>query len=143
MGRRIITNQLESKGNEVKLDGYFDKLIKYIPTEIVGGWIAIIGLIKSVSNIPTNTILWLLLFMFTGLTALYILKQTSEPKKPLAIKQTSISTIAFIVWVFALGEPFDSLSFYNPVYGSIVLVLYNLTIPLFNPIEDSKKNSLV
>ncbi|BAT52760.1 hypothetical protein NOS3756_17010 [Nostoc sp. NIES-3756] len=143
MGRRIITNQLESKGNEVKLDGYFDKLIKYIPTEIVGGWIAIIGLIKSVSNIPTNTILWLLLFMFTGLTALYILKQTSEPKKPLAIKQTSISTIAFIVWVFALGEPFDSLSFYNPVYGSIVLVLYNLTIPLFNPIEDSKKNSLM
>ncbi|BCL34475.1 hypothetical protein [Nostoc sp. MS1] len=136
MGRRIITSQLESKSNEVKIDGYFDKLIKYIPSEIVGGWIAIIGLVKSVSNIPTNIILWVLLVIFTGLTALYILKQTSEPKKPLAIKQTIISTIAFIVWVFALGEPFNSLNFYNPIYGSILLILYNLTIPLLNPVEE-------
>ncbi|MBO1063186.1 MULTISPECIES: hypothetical protein [Nostocales] len=140
MGRRIITSQLQAKGEEAKLDGYFDKLIKYIPTEIVGGWIAIIGLIRGASNIPTNTILWILFIIFTGLTALYILNQTFESKKPLAIKQTIISTIAFIVWVFALGKPFDSLSFYNPVYGSILLILYNLTIPLINPVEESKKN---
>lgn len=140
MGRRIITSQLEAKGQEVKIDGYFDKLLKYIPTEIVGGWIAITGVIKSASNIPNNTILWILLVIFTGLTAVYILKQTFAPKKPLAIKQTSISTIAFIVWVFALGEPFESLSFYNPVYGSVLLILFNLTIPLVNPDEDNKKN---
>lgn len=140
MGRRIITSQLEAKGQEVKLDGYFDKLIKYIPTEIVGGWIAITGVIKSASNIPTNMILWVLLVIFTVLTAVYILKQTFEPKKPLAIKQTSISTIAFIVWVFALGEPFESWSFYNPVYGSVLLILFNLTIPLVNTVEDKKKN---
>ncbi len=135
MGRRIITSQLEAKSEGGKLDGYFDKLLKYIPTEIVGGWIAITGLIKSASNIPTNTILWILLAIFTGLTALYILKQTEEANKPAAIKQTTISSIAFIVWVFAIGEPFDSLSFYNPIYGSILLILYNLTIPLINPIE--------
>lgn len=140
MGRRIITEEYQGTGKGTKLDGYFDKLIKYIPTEIVGGWIAIIGLIKSASDIPTNTILWILLVIFTILTALYILKQTSEPKKPLAIKQTTLSTIAFIVWVFALGEPFDTLSFYNPIYGSILLILFNITIPLFNPVEDKKKN---
>jgi hypothetical protein len=32
------------------------------------------------------------------------------------------------------------LSFYNPVYGSILLILYNLTIPLVNPVEENKKN---
>ena len=64
MGRRIITSQLEAKGESAKLDGYFDKLLKYIPTEIVGAWIAITGLIKSASNIPTNTILWILLVFF-------------------------------------------------------------------------------
>lgn len=137
MGRRIVTSQLEAKqakAEVAKIDGYFDKLLKYIPTEIVGAWIAITGLIKSASNIPTNTILWTLLIIFTGLTALYILKQTSEPKKPIAVKQITISTIAFVVWVFALGEPFDSLSFYNPIYGSILLIIYNLTIPLINPV---------
>lgn len=141
MGRRIITSQYESKGEGTKLDGYFDKLLKYIPTEIVGGWIAITGVIKSASNIPANTILWILFIIFTVLTAVYILKQTSEPKKPLAIKQTSISTVAFIVWVFALGQPFDSLSFYNPVYGSVLLILFNLTIPLINPVEDNQKKN--
>ena len=138
MGRRIITSQLEAKGESAKLDGYFDKLLKYIPTEIVGAWIAITGLIKSASNIPTNTILWILLVIFTGLTALYILRQTSKPKKPPAIKQTIISTIAFIIWVFALGKPFDSLSLYSRVYGSSLLILYNLIIPLINPVEDDK-----
>ena len=138
MGRRIITSQLEAKGESAKLDGYFDKLLKYIPTEIVGAWIAITGLIKSASNIPTNTILWILLVIFTGLTALYILRQTYELKKPPAVKQTIISTIAFIIWVFALGKPFDSLSFYSPVYSSIVLIIYNLIIPLINPVEDDK-----
>ncbi len=136
MGRRIITQEYQTKAEGAKLEGYFDKLIKYIPTEIVGGWIAITGVIKSASDIPTNKILWILLAIFTILTVIYILQQTSESDKPPAIKQTTISTIAFIVWVFALGEPFDSLSFYNPIYGSILLILYNLIIPLINPIEN-------
>ena len=140
MGRRIVSDQLESQSNTGKIDDYFSKLLKYIPTEIVGGWIAITGLIKSAAGIPTNTILWILLIVFTVMTAAYILQQTSEPKKPRAVKQTTISTIAFIVWVFALGEPFSSLSFYRPVYGSILLILYNLTIPLINPIESKAKS---
>ena len=47
--------------------------------------------------------------------------------------------MAFVVWVFALGEPFNSLSFYSPVYGSILLILYNLIIPLINPVESKSK----
>ena len=140
MGRRIVTNQLEAQTNTGKIDDYFSKLIKYIPTEVVGGWIAITGLIKSADGIPTNTILWILLVIFTVMTAVYIFQQTSEPKKPPAVKQTIISTIAFIVWVFALGEPFNSLSFYKPVYGSTLLILYNLLIPLINPVENTAKS---
>lgn len=41
MGRRIVSDQLEAKADAAKIDDYFSKLLKYIPTEIVGGWIAI------------------------------------------------------------------------------------------------------
>ncbi|MBX9258542.1 hypothetical protein H1Q63_32275 [Desmonostoc muscorum CCALA 125] len=140
MGRRIVSDQLEAQSDTGKIDDYFSKLLKYIPTEIVGGWIAITGLIKSATGVPTNIILWILLVIFTVITAAYILQQTSEPKKPPAVKQTIISTIAFIVWVFALGEPFSSLSFYSPVYGSSLLILCSLIIPLINPIETKAKN---
>ncbi|MFN5967131.1 MAG: hypothetical protein ACK46E_18750, partial [Pseudanabaena sp.] len=94
--------------------------------------------IKGSSDIPSGTLLWGLFIFFVVLTALYILKQTSEPKKKPAITQTSISVGAFIVWVFALGEPFSSLSFYRPVYGSILLIVYNLVIPLINPSDEKK-----
>ncbi|MEH2334376.1 hypothetical protein [Nostoc sp.] len=131
---------MEAKGEGAKIDDYFSKLLKYIPTEIVGGWIAITGLIKSATGIPTNTILWVLLIIFTVITAAYILQQTSERQKPPAVKQTIISSIAFLVWVFALGEPFSSLSFYSPVYGSILLIICSLIIPLINPIESKVKS---
>ncbi len=135
MSRRIITTTLEASKTSTKIDGYVDKLVKYIPTEIVGAWIAITGLIKSSSDIPATVLLWGLFIFFVVLTVLYIFKQTSEPRKSPAITQIAISTGAFIVWVFALGEPFSSLSFYRPVYGSILLIVYNLVIPLINPNE--------
>ena len=134
MGRRIITTQLE--GNQgVKIDGYFDKLIKYIPSEIVGAWIAIKGLIASDDTVPQDNFLWTLFAIFTILTAVWIFKQTSEPKKPPAVTLIMLSTGAFIIWVFALGEPFSSLTFYRPVYGSISLILYTLIVALINPSE--------
>ena len=139
MGRRIVTSQLQASTTETKIDDYFGRLMKYIPSEVVGGWIAITGLIKSASDVPANTILWILLILFTGLTSGYILKQTFVPKKPLAIQQTIISTIAFVVWVFALGEPFNTLDFYRPIYGSVLLIVYNLVIPLIIPNEDARK----
>ncbi|QDL10985.1 hypothetical protein DP113_26420 [Brasilonema octagenarum UFV-E1] len=137
MTRRIITTQLEANTSS-NIDGYFDKLIKYIPSEIVVGWIAVKGLLISDNEIPSNSLLWILFIVFTGLTAVYIFKQTSEPRKPPAITQVLISTGAFIVWVFALGERFSSLAFYRPVYGSVVLILYSLIVPLFNPPEGEK-----
>lgn len=140
MGRRIITRELQANTGTGQIDGYFDKLIKYIPTEVVGVWIAITNVIKSASDIPTNTILWIALAICTFGTACYILKQTIVPKKPLAIRQTIISTIAFVVWVFALGEPFNSLDFYRPAYGTLAMIFYTFLIPLIMPVADNKQN---
>ncbi len=137
MGRRIISKKIEAN-TAPPIDGYFDKLIKYIPSEIVGSWIAVKGLIIGDSNLPINTLLWILLVIFTALTAVYIFRQTSEPRTSTAKTQILISTGAFLVWAFALGEPFSSLAFYRPVYGSLLLILYNLTIPLINPPEGNK-----
>jgi ABC-type polysaccharide/polyol phosphate export permease len=138
MSRRIITTELQASKNSIKIDGYFDKLLKYIPTEIVGGWVALTGLIKGSSDIPATPLLWGFFIFFIGLTALYIFQQTSEPNKSPALTQIVVSMGAFTIWVFALGEPFASLSFYRPVYGSIALILYTLVIPLINPTEDKK-----
>jgi hypothetical protein len=133
MGRRIVTTRYQGTGGSV--DTYFDKVIKYIPSDIVGGWIAVTGLINSASNVPTSLLLWIGFGVGIVLTALWTHKQTSVPNMQLARTQILISTGSFIVWVFALGGPFATLGFYRPLYGSLLLIFYTLVIGLFTPPE--------
>jgi hypothetical protein len=136
MGRRIVTTRLEGiESSGTSVDGYFDKVIKYIPSDIVGAWVAVTGLIKSAENVPTNLLLWISFGVGIILTLLWTFKQTSEPGKKTARTQILISTVSFAVWVFALGGPFATLEFYHPLYGSLVLIVYSLGIGLVTPTE--------
>jgi hypothetical protein len=135
MSRRIITSQFQAAETSVKIDSYFDRVIKYIPADIVGAWVAVTGLINSAADIPKDTILWIAFLSGVLLTAIWTLRQTAEPKKSPAITQIAISTGAFIVWVFALGGPFVTLDFYRPLYGSLLLILYTLVVALIVPRE--------
>ncbi|MDZ7969124.1 MAG: hypothetical protein RM368_29940 [Nostoc sp. DedSLP03] len=136
MSRRILTKQLESIVPGTQIDTYFDKVIKYIPADIVGAWVTVTGLIKSGGDVPTTMLLWIAFILGIVLTAVWTVKQTSVKNKPPAITQTVVSTGAFIVWVFALGGPFVTLGFYRPLYGSLLLILYTLIVALIDPPED-------
>jgi uncharacterized membrane protein YozB (DUF420 family) len=138
MGRRIITTRYQSPdGTETPIDTYFDRIIKYIPADIVGGWVAVTGLINSGGkDIPSDILLWIGFVAGIVLTALWTLKQTSVSKKKPAITQTVVATTSFIVWVFALGGPFANMGFYRPIYGSLLLIFYNLAIGLVVPTEN-------
>jgi hypothetical protein len=131
MSRRIITEQLQAGGGGPTVDTYFDKVIKNIPADIVGAWTAVSGLVLgAASSVPKNTVLWIAFAVGILLTALWTLKQTQQPNMPPATKQTIISTGAFFVWVFALGGPFAGLAWYNPLYGSLLLIAYTLVVAL-------------
>jgi hypothetical protein len=139
MSRRIITTRWESvDGTSNSVDTYFDKVIKYIPSDIVGGWVAVTGLISGASNVPTNLLLWIGFGVGVVLTALWTHKQTSSPNKKIARTQILISIGSFIVWVFALGGPFATLEFYRPLYGSLLLIFYTLSIGLVTPPEEER-----
>lgn len=131
MGRRIVWSAYESSDPETKIDGYFDRLLKYIPADVVGLWLTGSGLIQSQGNDTSRVILLWVLFGFGLLfTLLWTRKQTSEARKPPARRQTLLSCGSFLVWVFAIGGPFAELSFYEPLYGSLALLLYTTAIPL-------------
>ncbi|NEO97124.1 MAG: hypothetical protein F6K58_00080 [Symploca sp. SIO2E9] len=135
MSRRVITTQLQSNFPGTQVDTYFDKVIKYIPADIVGAWVAVGGLINSASDIPRNMVLWIAFAIGLVLTGVWTWKETTVKNKAPAITQIFISTVAFFVWVFALGEPFTTLDFYRPLYGSLLLIFYTLVVALINPQE--------
>jgi hypothetical protein len=104
--------------------------VKFIPADIVAAWVAVTGLIKSAVNVPANTVLWICFLFGILLTAAWTWKQTNLAGQPAAVKQIVVSAIAFCVWVFALGAPFDALEWYRPMYASLLLIGYTLVVGL-------------
>jgi len=126
-----LTETAKQDMPESAADKYADKLVKYIPADIIGAWLAAKGLILTASDVPTSLILWISFGVGLVLTFLWTLKQTKLPNHKPAYTQSIISTVAFLVWVIAMGKPFEL----NPLYGSLLLILFSLVIPLINPPE--------
>ena len=116
----------------VDVDTYFDKVVKYIPADIVAAWVAVTGLISSARDIPRQTILWVAFGIGLILTAWWTWKQAALPGRRPPATQAIVSTGAFAVWVFALGGPFQHVPG-REVYGSLLLILYTLVVALIDP----------
>ena len=101
MNRRVKTLQLQAAGGVQAPDTYFDKVIKYIPADIVAAWITVNGMVKAATGVPANTIMWIAFVIGLMITALWTWKQTTMPGQPVVVKQIVISTIAFGIWVLA------------------------------------------
>jgi len=135
--RRIVTNQLQAAGVTPDVDSYFDRVVKYIPMEIVSAWVAVKGIIAAADTASKEMILWICFAIGLVFTALYMAKQTSVPGKGPGILQTIIATIAFAVWSFALGEPFATWLGVatQSLIGSLLLIFFTLAAGLVVPKE--------
>ena len=111
-------------------DDALDRLFKYIPSVTVGTYLAIQGVIVQVSNETTRK--WTLLIVSLVLLAgTYLFLRQRNVKRP---AQILASLGAFVVWVFALGGPFDSFwAGYETWMGSIALFLGAFLLAAWNP----------
>jgi hypothetical protein len=110
-------------------DSYASLLMKYIPFEIIAGFVFTDNLLKTSENIP-NSIHWIVFLGWLVIAPFYINNLTKERAKHGPWSQILISTFAFAVWVFALGGPFAMQTWYSPTYGTLALVFYTAIIPL-------------
>lgn len=135
MARRIQTTAFHKTGGGVP-DTYFDRIVKYVPVDIVAAWTAVAAAVKAAAGVPTTTVLWVCLAFGVILTPFWTLKQTHVEGQPSAWTQAAVATAAFIIWVFALGgQPFTSLTFYHELYGSLAIIAFTLISGLIVPKE--------
>lgn len=150
MGRRIITPvALETiKGAETlegaavgvqRIDGFWDRVIKNIPGDIVAGWTAILGLFGvspgAMGDIRTTNILWIMWASLTIVTFFWTFRQTKATGLQPAWTQIFISTFAFVVWALALGVPFNTLGFYDSRVAAGILIVFTLAVGAVQPKE--------
>jgi hypothetical protein len=114
-----------------KPDEYRDRLIKYIPGDIVAIYLSILALIKTANpdKTPIIKIEWII---FAIILVVSIPWQTRVMKID-KWQQVAIGTVAFVIWAVSLGDPFATAwsAWYQPLYGTIVLMLFTFLIPLF------------
>jgi hypothetical protein len=112
-------------------DGYLERVLKLIPAETVAVYLFLQGVLQSALD-GSNEIgqlqawLWGIFFVLLVGNILYI-------RRYLDVTDTAqylIMTLAYVVWVFTIGGPFQYLSFYQPFIGSVVLGLFTFFVPL-------------
>jgi hypothetical protein len=119
-------------------DSYFEKLIRYIPLDIIAAYQAIDGIIRDQGSNPI-WLYWAAFGCILVLTPLYTIYRPNQPPSLLHPKTrfcAFVSTVSFTVWVFALGGPFEVTfpDLYRPVYGSVLLILTVMTLPVLEKI---------
>jgi hypothetical protein len=109
-------------------DEYLDRLLKYIPAEVIAFYIFVIGRIPENPVPPEAKLLqWILFIVFFFLNFGYLWRVLHVRK----YQQLIISLVAFVVWVFALGGPFTFLEWYKSLYGEILLPVYTLAVAIW------------
>jgi len=112
----------------VKPDDYKQRLLKYIPTEVVALYLTLDVLVRS-SGEKGAALFWCIFAFGVLATPLYLWRVGGVAKR----SQLAISTVAFVVWILAIGGPFTHLGWYKPLYGGILLPMYTFLIPVFEP----------
>jgi hypothetical protein len=104
-------------------DKYKDRLLKYIPGEVVTLYLTLTALQDTVTGLPW----WLgwAIFLVCAVGTWFYLHVVLNVNDR---TQLIISTISFGVWVFALGGPFKDLSWYKPVYGGLLLPAFTFFV---------------
>ncbi len=134
MARRIVARP-RTAGARAAADDYLGRLVKYVPAETVGAYVA------AAASVPPGrtTALWIVFGASWILTPLYLWFATSRNAQRPLRSQIALATIAFPVWVFAIGGPFAELPWYaaNRYVASILLIFATTVFALYEPREGS------
>ncbi len=137
-------------------DGYVQKVIKYIPAEIVAGYTALAGYLSLDANMPIpghyKTYYLILLGILVAITPVWTYfavldNANTGGNTRRSVFHAVIATISFLIWVYAVGNPLlkavmcecsstncSNCGLYNPVLGAILLVLFTILTPLIERI---------
>lgn len=108
-----------------KADDYFDRLVKYVPLEIIGAYLIVDGLLRELLEGQALSI-GLLALLVLGLLAAWFF--ANRVLNVVRTNQLVMTAIAFLVYVFATGGWFATFPFWAPAWGTIAVVLFGVAV---------------
>ena len=118
-----------------QIDLFLQNLVKLIPIEIIALFAIIKGMIPATAN---PVAVWIFLTILVILVPLYIIFAMKVSK----ISQIVLMTLAFPVWVLAIGGLPISITIVEPWMISVTLALFTLIPPMFYGQRISNEESM-
>ena len=108
---------------------YLDRLLKMIPGEVVGLYLVGSGFIPKDQSIVQ--VVWAIVCLI-GVVVIRVYG-TADPEnnKPPDWVHVAISSVAFLIWIYTLGGPFEALGWYVPYIGSLLVLAWTFFVPIF------------
>ena len=144
MSRRINTGTRLTRGDSVvrqtqaprqmnSVDDFLGRLVKYIPAELVGLYVAARGVIPKTEQ---PIVFWVVAVITWIFVPLYFWFVTTRNDQKALTSQILLATLAFPIWVFAIGgAPVESWSWYaaHQYIASLVLMFATVAFGLIQP----------
>ena len=113
------------------LGSYLRRMLLMIPAEVVSLYVVGSGLIPSGSS-PWWVTGWAV-FCLAGVVLIRTLgTRDTAAGTPVDWLHVAISVVAFVIWVFTLGGPFDAWKIQAPSFlGSLLILAWTFAVPLF------------
>ena len=136
MSRRIQTGAIAAEAAGAapsKADDYLGRLVKYIPSEIVALYLAGTGVIPATDRLMA----WIFFGVCLVGNPVYMTFATRDPaggKRSLSL-QVILASLAFPLWAFASGPPFDQFSWYasHRYVASLLLMIATFAFGAIEP----------
>lgn len=135
MGRSIVTaasiNKAASRSgprderDAVEVDGYGDALLKLIPAEVVGVYLAMQSILTNANDIPNTDLAFTAVFLFGIFATIFYLRVTLQVTNYF---QVLLSVGAFCVWAYTL-VPDGQYAWHNGTYAGLLLLAYTFIAP--------------
>jgi hypothetical protein len=108
---------------------YLERLLKMIPGEVIGLYLIGQGLIPADQGIVMAV--WAALCL-AGVVAVRAYG-TADPEQHAAPDwaHVGISSVAFAIWVYTLGGPFEVWGIAVPYIGSLLVLAWTFFVPIF------------
>jgi hypothetical protein len=110
---------------------YLQRLMKMIPADVVGLYLVAAGLID-----PNDALLLACWTVFCAICV--VLVRAMGSKDPGSSDHpgpdwmlVTMSTIAFLIWVYDIGGPFAAYGIPNRPYGSLAVMAWTFLVPYF------------
>lgn len=111
-------------------DHYKDRLLKFIPAEVISLYVALASMIHASAQPAgqVSTASWFIFYVGLVATPLYLWRVSKVTR----LLQLVISTGAFTVWVLAMGGPLAEIAWVkdHPLIVACILPIYTFSIPL-------------